>query len=204
MLSDFGLATRLGTGRVASPQGYLYHIAPEVIRAGITNPATDVYAAGITIYRLLNGDEYLPSSGDESAYTDAITEGRFPDRNRYRLFIPRNLKTVVNRAMNIDPAQRYQSATAFRYALEGIHIGADWVENPTVRGTEWTASLGSCEVTVRLIEDRRGSWRVETVKRATSPAWRRQAGGCDKDFSAGAARRFASRILVDYVTGRRS
>ncbi len=199
MLSDFGLATRLKTGKIASPQGYVYHIAPETIEQGITDERTDIYAAGVTLYRLLNGDEYLPSFGGASGYANAILDGTFPKRSHYRLFIPRNLKIVVNRAMNVDPDQRYQSATDFRHALEAIHIGADWVENPTPSGTEWTANLECGQVRVRLTERRRGKWSVDTCRRVASPGWRRASTGCADHLPAAAARRLASRVLVAYV-----
>ncbi|RKY24578.1 MAG: hypothetical protein DRP62_03460, partial [Planctomycetota bacterium] len=63
-LSDFGLAIprgfdlkKLGTKDYA----YILHIAPEVHQRKKYSIASDIYACGATLYRLVNGDRYLPS-----------------------------------------------------------------------------------------------------------------------------------------------
>ncbi|GAH55390.1 unnamed protein product, partial [marine sediment metagenome] len=64
-LSDFGLATRIPRGRAASPHGYITHLAPEVFDQGLTSKLTDIFALGITSYRVLCGDAFLPRIDSE-------------------------------------------------------------------------------------------------------------------------------------------
>ncbi|MFW1568050.1 protein kinase domain-containing protein, partial [Vibrio parahaemolyticus] len=62
-LSDFGLALpdlkKLDLSAIKGYQ-YLIHLAPEVSTFADHDELADVYAAGVTLYRLVNGDSYLP------------------------------------------------------------------------------------------------------------------------------------------------
>ncbi|MBL7107232.1 MAG: serine/threonine protein kinase [Phycisphaerae bacterium] len=71
-LSDFGLATRVPRGGTASPYGYLTHVAPEVLRTSKTSKSSDIYALGVTAYRLINGDAFLPDVTEPSGIQDLI------------------------------------------------------------------------------------------------------------------------------------
>ena len=53
-LSDFGLARGMGMVPPAD-KVYLTHAAPEVFNGVDPDDLTDVYAAGVTLYRMLNG-----------------------------------------------------------------------------------------------------------------------------------------------------
>lgn len=99
-VSDFGLATRTAGVGVTSPYGYVIHCAPEVIDPGETTAETDVYALGMTLYRLLNGDSFLPDVAELGVPLDeAVVAGDFPDRTRFRDHIP---KAVVRLAREGD------------------------------------------------------------------------------------------------------
>lgn len=58
-LSDFGLVSDELILGYASQRGYIPHLAPEVIRDHITSRRTDVWAMGLTIFRLLNGEPWF-------------------------------------------------------------------------------------------------------------------------------------------------
>lgn len=51
-LSDFGLATLLGMSSTGSQRGYISHAAPEIINKGETSAQTDIFATGMTLYRI--------------------------------------------------------------------------------------------------------------------------------------------------------
>jgi serine/threonine protein kinase len=194
-LSDFGLATRTEAEGVASPQGYLYQAAPEIVRGDAASQQTDVYAAGVTLYRLVNGDDHLPSLGTAAAYASAISDGEFPDRKRYRLYVPRSLKLVINKAMHPDPTRRYLSAKAFRNALGQVRIKCDWHEEPTATGTRW---IGACEGLTLMVEMTlalQGRVNVSTSKRRQGRTWRNVSEGSRNGMRMAEGRRFAARIL---------
>ena len=91
---------------VASPYGYVIHCAPEVIDPGETTAKTDVYALGMTLYRLLNGDSFLPDVAELGVPRDeAIVAGDFPDRTRFRDHIPKAVVRLVRKAISFDPAK---------------------------------------------------------------------------------------------------
>ena len=61
-IGDFGLVTDdliVGYGGNA---GYLDHLAPEVLAGGPTSAKTDIWALGMTIYRLLHGQRWYEES----------------------------------------------------------------------------------------------------------------------------------------------
>ncbi|EIG56104.1 serine/threonine-protein kinase [Bradyrhizobium sp. WSM1253] len=57
-LGDFGLVTDNIIVAYASGQGYSDHLPPEVLNGGGTSVKSDVWALGMTIYRLLHGAEW--------------------------------------------------------------------------------------------------------------------------------------------------
>ncbi len=121
-LSDFGLATNMRRAGGASPQGYLTHLAPEVVGGLDCSIASDIYALAVTIYRLINGEGMMPEYSDVAGLQDMIVNGKFPDRTCYQPFVPHALREAINKAMNLDPARRFKTAGDFRHVLERVPI----------------------------------------------------------------------------------
>jgi len=163
-LSDFGLATRVDIDGNASPYGYLGHLAPEVINEGITDKRTDVYALGVTFYRLINGDAYLPMTIDPDDLIELIKEGEFPNRRDYRPFVPTQLRTITNRALDVNPNERYQSAAEFRHALEKIKIHANWLPTTIPNGTIWNCKVNHMFYKAISIKQSRGCYDFQLYK----------------------------------------
>lgn len=165
-LSDFGLATRANADGNASDYGYIAHLAPEVLTNGTTNKKTDVYALGITLYRLINGDEFLMVLKDDDDLETAIIEGSFPNRSRYQPFVPVSLKRIVNKAINIDPEKRYSSASDFRHDLERTKLVCDWSISTISNGTIWLSTSEEMEYEATLVRDSRGKY-VFTLRKGS-------------------------------------
>ena len=137
-VSDFGLATRTAGTGAASPYGYVIHCAPEVIDPGETTPKTDVYALGMTLYRLLNGDSFLPDTAELGVPLDeAIVAGRFPDRTRFRDHIPRAVVRLVRKAIAYDVDKRTSSAAQLRHDIERATPTVSFVEVPSRDVAAW-------------------------------------------------------------------
>ncbi len=131
-LSDFGLATFVGSGAAGSPKGYIPHLAPEVFGNDCTTFATDIYAVGITFFRLVSNItdwsdtlDYLPNAYEK------IKVGNLVKSIGYPPYIPQKIKRIINKACHPDPAKRYRDAQEMRQALEALTPSINWkMQNP--------------------------------------------------------------------------
>ncbi|HDV2586035.1 TPA: protein kinase, partial [Escherichia coli] len=133
LLSDFGLSKLINNnGRATPDTGYFFHIPPEyfTLTAAQFNLTYDIYQAGLTIYRMCVG--HIAFENERSQYLtedqlkNAICDGTFPSKN-YPSHIPKKLKSIVNRCLEIDPNDRYQSTLDVLNDLSDISDGAlDW------------------------------------------------------------------------------
>ena len=203
-LSDFGLALPTNTNPVSlgvKAYNYVAHLAPEVGAKGVYTEQADLYACGVTLYRLVNGDTFLPTVMPSEIPALAVA-GTFPDRNRYRDFIPRSLRLVINRAMHPDVKKRFSSASELRHALERIPIHMNWDERVLPDGFQWTAEWNEHYFEVVRLMTGRGRWSV-VVKKGRSKGSLRTNSRVSLDATTELqAKRHASRVLQDYVLGR--
>jgi len=115
-LVDFGLAKVVQgtqattTGARAMTPGYS---PPEQYGTARTDPRTDVYSLGSTLYAALTG--IIPEDGLARAMDNAQLT---PLRKRNNK-ISRRLAAAIEQSMAIDPADRYQTAEEFKNALLG-------------------------------------------------------------------------------------
>lgn len=127
-LSDFGLATVLGLQSAGSPQGYTTHLPPEYFANRQTTELTDIFAVGVTLFRACN---YISDwDGAIRRFSDPmalIHSGQLVSSIGYSSFIPLKLKRVINKSCASNSAQRYQSASEFRQALERLSPQIDWI-----------------------------------------------------------------------------
>lgn len=114
VLADFGLVCTGGLG--ATAKVYRPHTPPEVFATAQWTPLADVFAIGVTGYRLVCGDDFL-GYGTSHA-DDQIAAGTWPQRDKFPLHVHKKLRTTLRRASHPDPTKRYQSAASLRSALE--------------------------------------------------------------------------------------
>jgi len=118
-ITDFGLAKVLDQDHVSQTgmlAGTLRYMAPEQF-TGQVDARSDVYSLGLTLYELLTL---------QPAFTDAsrghlihkITQERPLGPRRLNPAIPRDLETIVLKAIAREPADRYQSAADLARDLE--------------------------------------------------------------------------------------
>ena len=111
-IADFGLAKGDDEGLTQSGDilGTLRYMAPERFR-GEGDARADVYALGLTLYELLT----LRPGFDSSDRLKLIEQIKTEEPRRPRAVdarIPRDLETIVLKAIEKDPKARYQSAEA--------------------------------------------------------------------------------------------
>jgi WD40 repeat protein/serine/threonine protein kinase len=112
-VTDFGLAKAEGTEELTSQGdivGTLRYMAPERFR-GEADPRSDVYSLGLTLYEMLTLAPAFAAS--ERARLIELVQHEEPARPRtLDPRIPRDLETVVLKAIAKEPGQRYGTATA--------------------------------------------------------------------------------------------
>jgi serine/threonine-protein kinase len=150
---------------------YVSHMAPEVVTQNTYGEASDIFAAGVTAYRLINGDSMIESFSTIDELKHSIVRGIHPQREKYRTYVPKKLRAVVNKAIEIDPAQRFRSAKDFRHALEQVNIHCSWAENATKDGTVWKTEQRGKVTEVRVLRTALGIYTL-SVHRGISTSLR--------------------------------
>jgi WD40 repeat protein/serine/threonine protein kinase len=109
-VTDFGLAKTEDTALTATGDivGTLCYMAPERFR-GEGDARADIYALGLTLYELLVLRPAFEAT-DRVELIDRIQHLEPPKPRALDARIPRDLETVVLKAADKDPAQRYASA----------------------------------------------------------------------------------------------
>jgi WD40 repeat protein len=111
-VTDFGLAKLSGSEELTHTGdivGTLRYMAPERFQ-GQTDARSDVYALGLTLYELLT----LRPAFEGTDRNKLVAQVMHAEPLRPRQLepeIPRDLETVVLKAMDRDPARRYSTAT---------------------------------------------------------------------------------------------
>lgn len=129
MVADFGQACQFdSTGTASSPGVYPGTVPPEVYQHYAGTVQSDIYHAGLTLYRAVNGDQFykpqVPTSAAE--HTRLTLNGKFPNRDQFMPHVPKGLRTAIRKALRVDPADRYSSAADMNDALGRIQIVHDW------------------------------------------------------------------------------
>jgi serine/threonine protein kinase/Tol biopolymer transport system component len=115
-LVDFGLAKVLHgsqattTGARAMTPGYS---PPEQYGTARTDPRTDVYSLGATLYAALTG--IIPEDG----LARAMDNTQLTPLRKRNSKVSRRLAAAIEKAMGVDPADRFQTGEEFKRALLG-------------------------------------------------------------------------------------
>lgn len=118
-LMDFGIAMVKGEQRLTQVNrvvGTIEYIAPEIIQGKEPSAATDIYAAGVTMYELLTGKLPFEGNTDYNLMQDILKKKPFsPDK--MKASVPKALSTIVMKALEKKPEDRFLNAKEFQQAL---------------------------------------------------------------------------------------
>jgi WD40 repeat protein len=123
-VTDFGLAKAEGTDvltQTGDIVGTLRYMAPERFR-GEADPRSDVYALGLTLYEMLALEPAFAAE-ERARLIDRILHAEPPHPRQLDPRIPRDLETIVLKAMDKDPRGRYPSADALADDLRRFLAG---------------------------------------------------------------------------------
>ena len=133
MVTDFGIARLAADSEGAVPGttlGSVHYFSPEQATGQTTTAASDVYSLGLVLYESLTGQRAW--TGDTTAKLAAVRIGSPPPSPRIvRPEVTAALDAIVVRALDPDPARRYQNGNAFAAALEPLVAYPD-PASPTV------------------------------------------------------------------------
>ncbi len=128
-LSDVGIVAQMeADGKAPGNAGTLIYMAPEGFGlTGRVGPPADVYGAALTLWEMVNGPI------DFAAIAPNIVVGRLgrglrglPDPMlAYQPHVPKELRRVINRAINVEQHRRFQDARSMTAALRTISC-IDW------------------------------------------------------------------------------
>ena len=121
-LIDFGIAkavdrsTMTQTGYIKGKLGYM---APEQVNLGTIDHRTDVFALGVVLYELTTMVRAFRAHSDLETL-ERIRKGTLVPPSAIIPDYPRELELIVLKALQSDPAARFQTADAMRRELEGF------------------------------------------------------------------------------------
>jgi eukaryotic-like serine/threonine-protein kinase len=121
-VTDFGLAkiqaasaatVTVGTG------GTLFYMSPEQVK-GLANVDArgDIYSIGMTLYEALAGRVPFGSEDTDFSIRQAIVQGKIPSPEKLNPNLPREIVRIIQKSIERDPKDRYQTAGEMRRALE--------------------------------------------------------------------------------------
>ncbi|MBA3890708.1 MAG: protein kinase, partial [Gemmatimonadaceae bacterium] len=148
MVADFGIALAVSAaagGRMTETGlslGTPHYMSPEQATAAKEISArSDVYSLASVLYEMLAGDPPHTGASAQQIIMKIVTEEAAPI-TRIRKSVPRNVADTIATALEKLPADRFESAKAFAYALgdSSYRSSADresWSSVAPVQGIRW-------------------------------------------------------------------
>jgi serine/threonine-protein kinase len=109
---DFGLAKANSQLEHSEPgiiKGKFSYLSPEAAQGLPVDAKTDIFAVGIILWELLAGRRLFLGESDLETVR-MVQQARVPSVRQFNPRVSGDLETVLNKALALDPRQRYQTA----------------------------------------------------------------------------------------------
>ena len=161
-LGDFGLVTDdiiLGSEDEA---GYIDHLAPEVWDTGQTTARTDIWALGMTLYRLLHGHDWYSQS---PAPHHTVREGGFADKLTWWPHVSARWRRLIRSMLNDDRHLRPDCAKLLNRLAE-MSDEPNWTCLPGPSGCQWILPKGNRVIRVELeaVKANKYEWVAKVIQ----------------------------------------
>lgn len=165
MLSDFGLAKYIEMdGFVYADKCYTPHITPEQLLKKSQTRLNDIYQVGITLYRMVNGnDSFYNQIPLKEHICQKILSGEFPNRKIYLPHVPRKLRLIINKCMEVNPINRYDNVLQIINELSKISQNLDWRYSKGEYDC-WELQRENDSIKVYLLINKDEKFDIEVVK----------------------------------------
>jgi serine/threonine-protein kinase len=116
-VGDFGIAriessTLTQEGTVLGSPRYM---SPEQFMGQTVDGRSDLYSAGVVLYRLLTAEE--PFTGEYASLMYKVRNEEAPPPSALNVQVPKAFDAVMRRALSKRPDERYQTAAEFKQAI---------------------------------------------------------------------------------------
>ncbi len=121
-LMDFGLArsgNEVGLTMTGSTVGSLDFMSPEQVKSQPTDERSDLYSVGASLYQMVTRQRMFSATSGYSIMEAHVKETPRPPIE-IQPTLPKAVSDVIMMALAKDPAQRFQTADAFRNALAQV------------------------------------------------------------------------------------
>lgn len=150
-LCDFGIALAFGAETNlpdAGVQGKAGYMSPEAAAGAAIDERSDIFAAGIILWELLNGRRLYRSENRQAPTLDMAAQASIPPLKQRGYPLEEQLHAIVMRALQKDPDKRYATAAEMRSDLESYVRESSLFASPLKFGA-WLTEHFAAEILAR-------------------------------------------------------
>ena len=136
-LSDFGLSFLKSNVTNTNDLNYVLHAAPELLAGNIADERSDLYAVGMTFFRLVIPSAFFDLDQNSiSKWLNGKKNKNLPSHLGFPAYLPLRIKKIINKATSVSPDKRYQTAVEMLHDLEKLQIDIAWKQSAD--GFNWS------------------------------------------------------------------